>query len=188
MNGFIVYTKENAPQASQALLADREKKYGFLPNLFGAFAGSPAVLEAYISISNLLEKTSLTPQEQQIVLLAVSVENGCEYCVAAHSMVAHMMAKVPSDIVDALRNGTNIADKRINALVGFTRTMVQKRGYAVQDDLQRFFDGGYTQAQALEVILGITMKTLSNYTNHIVDTPLDKAFESQQWHKQNASV
>ena len=188
MSEFTIYTKENAPQASQPLLADREKKYGFLPNLFGAFAGSPAVLEAYISISNLLEKTSLTPQEQQIVLLTVSVENGCEYCVAAHSMVARMMAKVPSEIVDALRSGTEITDKKINALVNFTRTMVQTRGHASQDDLRRFFDGGYTKAQALEVILGLTMKTLSNYTNHIVDTPLDKPFESEQWEKQTTGV
>lgn len=188
MNKFTIYTKENAPEASRPLLADRERKYGFLPNLFGAFAGSPAVLEAYISISNLLERTSLPPQEQQIVLLAVSLENGCEYCVAAHSTVARMMVKVPDEIVDALRNGTDIADKRINALVSFTRAMVQKRGYAAQDDLQRFFDGGYTQIQALEVVLGITMKTLSNYINHIAETPLDKAFESQQWHKQKVGA
>lgn len=188
MSEFKIYTKENAPQASKPLLEDREKKYGFLPNLFGAFAGSPSVLEAYISLSNLLEKTSLTPQEQQIVLLAVSFENGCEYCVAAHSMVARMMVKVPDETVEALRHGSSVADKRINALINFTRTMVQKRGCATEDDLQRFFDGGYTQNQVLEVILGITMKTLSNYTNHVFNTPLDKAFESQQWKKENAGV
>jgi len=186
MSNFTIYTKDNAPQASKPFLEDREKKYGFLPNLFGAFAGSPAVLEAYISLSNLLEKTSLTIQEQQIVLLTVSLENGCEYCVAAHSMVGRMMAKVPSEIIDALRNGMPVADKRIGALVRFTRTMVQNRGYITQSDLQQFFNGGYTQAQALEVILGITMKTLSNYTNHIVDTPLDQPFESEKWQKQKA--
>jgi len=186
MSNFTIYTKENAPEAARALLAEREKKYGFVPNILGALAGSPAVLEAYISISNLLEKTSLAPQEQQVVLLTVSLENGCEYCVAAHSMVARMMAKVPSEIIDALRNGTEITDKKINALVGFTRTMVQERGHASQDDLQRFFNAGYTQAQALEVILGITLKTLSNYTNHIADTPLDEAFKSEEWTKQTA--
>jgi len=186
MGNFTIYTKENAPQASQALLADREKKYGFLPNLFGAFAGSPAVLEAYISLSNLLEKTSLTPQEQQIVLLTVSIENSCEYCVAAHSMVGCMMAQVPADIIDALRTGTEIKDNKINTLVAFTRAMVQQRGNASQNDLKRFFDAGYTQAQALEVILGIAMKTLSNYTNHIVDTPLDEAFKSDEWKKEAA--
>jgi len=188
MNRFIIYTKENAPEESKLLLEDREKKYGFLPNLFGAFAGSPAVLEAYINISNLLERTSLTPQEQQVVLLTVSLENGCEYCVAAHSFVARVIAKVPADIVDALRNGTAVTDKKINALIVFTRAMVQKRGHASQDDLQQFFNAGYTQAQALEVILGITMKTLSNYTNHIVDTPLDKAFEAEEWKKQTTDV
>lgn len=188
MSQFKIYSKNDAPMESRSLLEDRERKYGFLPNLFGAFAGSPAVLEAYISLSNQLEKTSLSPQEQQIVLLAVSYENGCEYCVAAHSMVARMMVRVPDEIVDSLRNGVEVADKKINALIKFTRAMVQKRGCASQAELQNFFEAGYTQIQALEVILGITMKTLSNYTNHIVNTPLDQAFESQRWAKQKVGV
>jgi len=183
MSQFTIYTKNDAPQASRSMLADAERKYGFQLNLFGIFAESPAVLEAYTTLSSLLEKTSLTPQERQILMLAVSVENGCEYCVAAHSMVARNMVHVPSEIVDALRNQSAIADKKISVLVNFARVMVQKRGHVTPEELQQFFAGGYTKAQVLEVILTIAMKTLSNYTNHIAHTPLDKPFESQQWQK-----
>lgn len=188
MSNFTIYTKENAPEASRPLLEDRENKYGFSLNLFGVLAESPAALEAYINLSSLIDKTSLSPQEQQILMIVISIENGCEYCVAAHSMVARNMVQVPSEIVDALRNQSVIVDKKINALVSFAKIMVQKRGYASQEDLQQFFSGGFTKAQALEVILVIAMKTLSNYTNHIAHTSVDKPFEAEQWEKQTTEV
>ncbi|MGZ8908013.1 MAG: hypothetical protein ACXW1U_20100 [Methylobacter sp.] len=47
--------------------------------------------------------------------------------------------------------------------------------------LDNFLAAGYSQAQVLDVVLGVTMKTLSNYTNHLIDTPLDTAFQAEAW-------
>jgi hypothetical protein len=54
-------------------------------------------------------------------------------------------------------------------------------GFVSNEDTADFLAAGYTQAQILEVILGVTFKTLSNYTNHIAETPLDAAFAPNAW-------
>ena len=103
---FIFHSAESAPEGSKAILDSARKKMGFVPNLYAGLAESPEILKAYVAISETFNKTSLTAREQQVVLLAVSVENGCEFCVGAHSVMARNMARVPGDVVDAeLTNG-----------------------------------------------------------------------------------
>lgn len=182
MATFTVHTTESAPTAAQQSLQAVQQKYGFVPNLFGIFAESPSTLDAYRSLSDLYGKTPFTPTEQQVVLISASVLNGCEYCVAAHSTVSSMSG-VPADVIKELRNETPFADAKLEALRTFTLAVVEKRGWISEADLSAFIDAGYTHEHVLAVILGVTMKTLSNYTNHIADTPLDKAFASQEWSK-----
>jgi hypothetical protein len=47
--------------------------------------------------------------------------------------------------------------------------------------LGNLFAAGYDKASVLDVILGTSLKVLSNYTNHITDTPLDAAFQANVW-------
>jgi len=114
------------------------------------------------------------------VILAISRFHDCRYCVAAHSVVAGMQ-NVPADVVEAIRNDKPIADQRLEALREFATRMVEKRGWLSEDDQVRFLEAGFTKAQALEVILAVSYKTLSNYINHIAETPLDNAFLSAAW-------
>lgn len=180
MSPFTIHSIPSAPAASQPLLEGSLKKYGFVPNLHGGLAESPAALHAYIELTALFDKTVLSPVEQQVVLLAASVENHCTYCVAAHSMIAKHRVKADAALVDALRNRQPLPDDKLEALATFTRAIVKNRGM-VRLALDNFMAAGYTRAHVLEVILGIAMKTLSNYTNHIIDTPLDNAFQAEAW-------
>ena len=115
-----------------------------------------------------------------MVLLAVSVENGCEYCVGAHSVIADM-SDVPTPVTDALREGEAIEDSRLQALRRFTEQVVATRGYPSSEDTRAFLDAGFESRQILDVVLGVGMKTLSNYTNHIAGTELDEAFAHRAW-------
>lgn len=181
MNSFTIHTIETAPVEAQKLLEGSQQKYGFVPNLHGGLAESPAALQAYLDLTRLFGTTSLTLAEQQIVLIAASVENHCTYCVAAHSMIARQMVKVDQAIVDALREGQPLPDRKLEALAAFTRSVVKQRGLVSGKPLDDFIAAGYNRAQVLDVILGVAMKTLSNYTNHLIDTPLDKQFQSETW-------
>ena len=84
--------------------------------------------------------------------------------------------------VDIMKTaGTPLPDARLQALSAFTRQLVEKRGWVSADDVQEFQGAGFTQAQVLEVILGVGMKTLSNFANHIADPPVDDAFAANAW-------
>ncbi|MEM7515469.1 MAG: carboxymuconolactone decarboxylase family protein [Planctomycetota bacterium] len=182
MSQFPVQTLESAPEASKSTLEATKKAYGFLPNLFGTMATSPALVEAYAALSKIFGSTSFSPTEQQIVLLATSELNGCTYCMAAHSVVAKM-SKVPDDVIEALRSNQPLGDAKLEALRRLTVAVVESRGWPSEEVVQAFYDAGYTPAQYLEVVLGIGLKTLSNYTNHIAQTPLDDAFKPAAWSK-----
>lgn len=176
-------TPQTANNEVKPLLEKVQKAYGFIPNTYGAMAHSPLAVAAYLEINGLIEKHStLTPQEQQVVMLSVSVENSCEYCVAAHSAVAGMV-KTDPDVVKAIRNDTPLPDERLAALSSFARSLVKNRGWVPESEQEAFFSAGYTPAHVLEVVAINAMKTLSNYTNHLADTPLDEAFASQAWQK-----
>ncbi|MBS3744224.1 MAG: carboxymuconolactone decarboxylase family protein [Wenzhouxiangellaceae bacterium] len=172
-----VLNKDNAPQDARELLEKAEKNYGFIPNILGVMANSPALLEAYMSLSQIFEKTRFSAAEKQTVLLAVSTENDCGYCKSAHTAIAKMQ-NVDEAVLNAIASGDRLPDAKLDALFNFTRTMVEKRGHPSDDDLQAFFDAGYSEAQVQDVIVGIGMKTMSNYNNHIADTPVDEQFKA----------
>lgn len=181
MSQFKIHSIRTAPVAAQPLLEGSLKKYAFIPNLHGGLAEAPAALKAYIELTALFDQTSLNPTERQVVLLVVSAENHCTYCMAAHSTIAKQMVKADPAIVDAVRQMQPLPDTKLDALASFTRAVVKNRGVVCGQTLDNFIMAGYSRTQVLEVVLGVTFKTLSNYTNHIIDTPLDAAFQAEVW-------
>lgn len=172
---FPVHTIGTAPEQSKRLLVGAQQKYGFVPNLLATLADEPAALEAYMTLAGLFEKSSLAVAEQQLVLLAISQANGCEYCLAAHSVIAKMNG-VTQRLIDATVAGQATGDDRLDALLSYTREVTETRAYPKPENTERLLQAGFTTSQILAVLLGITMKTLSNYVNHIAKTQLDPQF------------
>lgn len=173
---LTVYTIESAPQAAKETLQGVERAYGFVPNLMGVMAGAPPLAKGYATLAKLFSETSLSSHEQALVLLTASLENGCKYCVAAHSMSA-LKAGTSPEVVKALVEGRPLPDAKLEALARFTASLVDNRGYPETEANQSFLGAGYTEANILEVILGVGLKTLSNYTNHVAETPIDDEFK-----------
>lgn len=180
---FTLHTKETAPDASRSVIEQVEKAYGFFPNLYAVFAESPVAISTYLHISGQLKAHgALTPQEQQIVMLAVSEANGCDYCVAAHSMMA-TLSQVPEETIKALRDGKAPCDPKQAALVRFAKAVLEHCGWVPENEQEAFLAAGYTTRHTLNVLSILALKTLSNYTNHLAKAPLDSAFEPHRWNK-----
>ncbi|MDZ7720491.1 MAG: carboxymuconolactone decarboxylase family protein [Balneolaceae bacterium] len=177
---FTIYTTENAPEESKPLLNAAKENFGFVPNLLGEFAEAPAVLEGYLKLNEIVGKTSFSAEEQQLAILTVSIENECHYCSAIHSTILKNQLNVDREIVDAVRNGESVPHEKYNALVTFVRAVINKRGFVDDSEIEAFIDAGYTKQNVLEINLIAALKTISNYTNHIADTPLDEAFEAEK--------
>lgn len=180
---FEVHTADSAPAGSRAALESAQQSLGSIPNLFGVFAESPATLRAYAAVGSILEASSMfTATELQVVLLTASFVNDCEYCVAAHTAIAGA-SKVSKEVIKSLRDGSEIADARLEALRLFTKAVVERRGWVEGNEVRSFLDAGFTKGHVLEVILGVAFKTLSNFTNHIAATPVDAQFQRFAWSK-----
>jgi len=177
MSEFTIHTLDTAPQTSREILQNTKKQLGFIPNLYGVFAESPTTLEAYQELTALFDKTAFTVTEQNIVLLSISRYRNCSYCLAAHGTVAKIQ-KVSPDTIHAVYYNQPLSDTKLEALRTFTRAVLEAEGWVKQDALQAFYQAGYQKQHVLEVVLGISFKTLSNYVNHINDTPIDANFLS----------
>lgn len=180
MTEFKLHDLDSAPAEARDKLAAAQKNMGFIPNIFAKMATAPTTIDAYMALDQLLGKTSLSAVEVETVLIATSVYNRCHFCVAAHSGRAKQAGMDEGDL-EALRAGGKLPTARLNALAEFTRAVVHERGWVDDATVQQFLDAGFEQQQVLEVILGVTIKTLSNYTNHIVDTPLNQELEPLAW-------
>ena len=176
MSTLPLVDKDSASNEVLDILANVEKKFGFIPNLMKVLASSPSAIKAYLTLAELLESTKFTPEEQQIMLLTVSRENKCEYCLAAHSMISAKMVGMDSDKLVSIRDDKPLADSKHQELVTFTSEIVKKRGFVGAEAVKQFKDAGYSDQHVLEVLLAVTMKTLSNYTNHLSQTPIDPQF------------
>ncbi len=164
-------------------LMERAKKWlGFVPNMYGAMANEPALYQAYTSgYAAFRSECGFTPVEQEVIFLVISRENGCDYCMAAHSTIADTMSKVPADVTEAIRDGRAIADPKLQALAAFTAKMVSSKGRPGDAEIAVLKSAGYSEKNMLGIILAISMKTLSNYTHFLFGLPLDPEFAGRAW-------
>jgi len=179
---FNLHTEDTAPEASKPLLAKSRQAYGIIPGLHAVMAEAPGLLEAYRTAHDLFANSSFDKDEITVVWQSVNVEHACHYCVPAHTGISQSMG-VSDDISDALRNETPLPNAGLEALRTFTLSVVRDRGYVDDSAVQAFLDAGFTKRQILEVILGVSQKVMSNYTNHLANTPVDTALRKLEWKK-----
>ena len=182
MKTFKIHDLDSAPAASKPQLEASVKSFGMLPGLHGALAESPQALEAYKTLHELFQNTSFDTEELTVVWQTINVEHECHYCVPAHTGIANMM-KVDPKITEALRNKTALPTEKLQVLHETTLEIVRNRGHLSEQQAQAFYKVGYGTQQLLEIVLGLAQKVMSNYTNHLANTPVDKAFEKYIWNK-----
>lgn len=172
--------------AAKAILEGSMKNYGMIANLTANMVNHPGLAQTYnTGYAALHAGGDLTPAECDVIFMTVSRENNCSYCVAGHSMSGDFMTNVPKEVTQAIRNNTDVPDKKLAALVEFTRIMVKSHGNPTDAQVKSFLAAGYSEKSILSVILGIAVKTISNYTNHIFHTEVDQAFASHAWEPKN---
>ena len=178
-----------AEGARKQVLDKARAQVGFIPNMYANMANAPAVLDTYLHGYGLFRSESgFTPPEQEVVFLAASQANGCDYCTAAHSMIADLKSKVPKETLDAIRAGRRIPDARLAALYRLTADMVRTHGRPSESVVQEFRDAGFEERQLLYVVLALAVKTLSNFSNHAMATEVDERFAAYRVQPAQASA
>lgn len=174
---FPIHTINSSPDGSRQTLQAIKDRYGFVPNLAGVFAESPGAFRGLLAIIQACDDDSLTlaPLERQVVQLAAAVENGCDYCMAAHGTLIHTLG-LERDAVERLQLQQALDDERLEALRVFATSVVRERGHVADADLDAFIDAGFDRGQVLEVLLLVALKTLTNYANHVARPDVNPQF------------
>lgn len=175
MQKFTIHTMETAPEESKEMLKQSEDGAGFIPNMHAIMAESPVLLKAYKEMGSLFNQTSFTPVEKEIIEMTINQVNGCTYCVAAHSYFDRL-SNFPEEILSALLEEKSLENSKLQTLRVFTKTLIEKRGWVSPKEIDTVISAGYSKAQILELMVGVAHKVISNYVNHIAETPIDEKF------------
>lgn len=186
MKNFELYNLDTAPKMSVGHLKMVKEDVGFIPNVFAITSQSPKALKGLLELNGTFSSSSFTAEEQQIILLATSTENECIYCVAGHTAFGKSMG-MDENIISDMRNKKTTSNHRFNTLNSTVRELIQTRGRISTSQMEQFFIDGYSKEQFLELILGICVKTFTNYASNAIKIPLDEVFKEFSWERPSVS-
>jgi AhpD family alkylhydroperoxidase len=170
---FTVHTTESAPAAARRSMTAAISHNGFLPTAVAQMATSPQLLDGFLKMSAAFDGTTLDPFAREVVIMTMATRNGCHLCVAMHTA---RLAKLGADegLIAALRAGSALADERMDAIRVFTLRVLETTGDVGDDALKAFLAQGFTEQNALEVVLGIGAYTMSTLANRLTGAPIDE--------------
>jgi uncharacterized peroxidase-related enzyme len=164
---------ESANGAAAEVFAQIKKAAGKVPNTFAAIGAlGPVALKAVLQADGVVAGGTLSKQDQETIKLTVSVVAGCDYCVAAHSLLGKLAGLGP-DVLRQIRAGAPTGDAKRDALIRFVRVLQQTSGTIAEADLSAIRAAGYTDAQLVEISLAIAVTVFTNVFNRINDTTVD---------------
>jgi uncharacterized peroxidase-related enzyme len=167
---FNVPTREEVSENNQAIFDQLEKGLGFVPNLYATFAYNDTALGDYLNLQN--RRSSLTAKEREIINLATSQVNECQYCLAAHTALGKMNGFSEDEILE-IRNGEASFNGKYNSLAAFVKESVVERGKPSKEIVKSLFDAGYTKANLVDILIVIGDKIISNFLHGITQIPID---------------
>jgi AhpD family alkylhydroperoxidase len=171
---------ESAPDGSKPALRQLQSAFGVLPNIAGAMATSPVLINSLVGLFGNVHGGSFTEPQVQAVLLTDAVVNACSWAVAFHTTLALREGIDPAD-AQAIREGRLPQDRKLAALSALARTLIEKRGHLSDQDIDRFVAAGFGKDHLLEVIAIVAASTITNYTGSVTKPPLEAPFQAHAW-------
>lgn len=164
---FPTHTIESAPEASRPTLSRLSTKFGAVPEAAAKLAGSPELLNGFLAMSASFEGCTLDPIARETVIMTVAVRNGCQVCIAMHTGTLRKLG-ADAALIGTLRKGEAIDDERLEAVRRFTLAVLTEAGAVSDETIEEFLSHGHTERNALEVVFGIGVYTMSTLGNRLV--------------------
>ena len=164
---FPSHTLDSAPAASRPLIESTIAHFGGLPEPVAKLAESPEMLDGFLHASDLFEASTLDPLSREVVVLTIATRNGCRVCISMHTGRLRQLKADPG-LITALRSGEPLDDPRLEAVRQFTLRALATTGEVPEEEIKEFLAAGFTERNALEVVLGIGTYTMSTFANRLV--------------------
>lgn len=151
---FPVPSLDEMPEDIRDRLLKVQEKSGFIPNVFVVLARRPDEFRAFFAYHDaLMDKPgNLTKAEREMIVVATSNANQCQYCVVAHGAILRIRAKNPL-IADQVAINYRKADitERQRAMLDFAMK-VSFEAYAVEEaDFATLSAHGFTEEDAWDI-------------------------------------
>jgi uncharacterized peroxidase-related enzyme len=173
MSRLSVPTLESATGATAEIYGQIKKAVGSVPNTFAAIgAHGPAALRAVLAADAVLAASTLAKRDQETIKLVVSSVAGCDYCVAAHTLLGKLAGLKP-EVLKQIRDGEPTGDAKRDALIDFVRNLAETSGTVSDDDFAAIKAAGYSDAQLVDISLAFATIVFTNVFNRINDTDID---------------
>ncbi|MFD4402275.1 carboxymuconolactone decarboxylase family protein [Nocardia sp. NPDC058499] len=164
---FDPHTLETAPEGSRATMAAITAGGGAVPDAVARLAASPELLTGFLDMTARFDRCTLDPIAREVVIMTVAVHNDCHICIAMHTGKLRTLG-APAELAAALRAQRALDDQRLEAVRVFTREVIATAGAVDTRALDAFSAHGFTERNALEVVLGIGTYTISTLANRLV--------------------
>ena len=173
MSRLSVPNLESDTGPSGQVYAQIKKAIGGVPNTFAAIAAhGPAALKSVLAADATLAAGSLTKRDQEVIKLVISGVAGCDYCVAAHSLLGKLAGLKPEEL-KRIRDRLPTGDDKRDALIRFVRKLAASSGTVSDADFAAIKAAGYTDAQLVDISLAFATTVFTNVFNRINDTEID---------------
>jgi alkylhydroperoxidase family enzyme len=183
MTAYPIHTVESAPESSKQSLETLHKAFGLIPNLAATMANAPSLVNTFVAAFGQLAGAGFTGGERQVLLLSNAVANNSSWPVAFHSTMA-LKEGVARTEIDAIRAGRTPADPRLAALSAVTQRLIETRGHLDEADVKSFLSAGFEPNTLLDVVAGLAVSTMANYTANVTDPELEPPFQAEAWSRE----
>lgn len=163
---FPSHTLDTAPEASRGAMTAVQKKFGGIPAPVAKMSTSPYLLNGFLQASAAFEEGTLPPVAREVVVMTVAVRNGCRTCIAMHGNTLGRLGR--AELVAPLCEDATLAEPELEALRVFVHRVMDHAGEVPEEEIDAFIAAGYTPEQALEVVFGIGVYTMSTYANRLL--------------------
>lgn len=164
---------QQATGQAAELFGTIRKSLGKVPNMYATIgSNAPAVLAQTLHAGEVVKGSSLSARELEAINLSVSEHSGCDYCVAAHTMIAKL-AGYSAEETRQLRQGSYPQDARTDALVQFALELVRTRGTLPAASVEAVRAAGFNDTQIVEAVHAVGAILFTNMINRVNDTTLD---------------
>ena len=171
MKTINVPTREQVNKESQEIFDNISKRLGKVPNLYATIGYSSIALKAMLNFEETFNNGIFNPKEREAIYLVVSQVNHCNYCLAAHSMLAGMRGFSNDEILN-LRRGLS-TDSKFQTALQLAKAIAENKGEVDISKKDAFFDAGYDEAALMELASLISLRTFTNYIYALTEIPID---------------
>ena len=170
MQNISIVSGEKVSENNQAIFDNLKNALGFVPNLYAYYAKNETALSHYLTLQN--RKSTLKAKDREVINLVTSQVNGCQYCLSAHTVIGKKNGFNDEQVLE-LRKGSASFDSKLDALVKFTKAVVENKARINQEVKENFFAAGYSESNLIDVIIVVGNKIISNYIHNLAGFEID---------------